>query len=136
MADVVPDEAVFWSIKREILLEMREELVRNIMPDKFFSYLRSKGVLDIDDCDIINSEKTRRKRAECFLDILESKGPEGFRYFCDFIRENKTQLYLLKKIMDLFEEKIKDVHIPRKLHGKFIEFFCNSFSTGSCTYKT
>lgn len=114
MAAAIPDEDIFWSIKKEVLQEMRDELVTNIMPDKFFSFLRSRRVFDMDDCDIINAERTRRKKAECFLDILESKGPEAFNHFCKFLQDNKTQIYLLTKILNLFEKKKRDVFVLGK----------------------
>lgn len=105
MDDFVEDEEIFWSLKLEVLHDMRDELAKNLYPDKFFSYFRSKRIFDADDCENINAEKTRRKQAELFLDILESKGPEAFDEFCRFINKNKTQIYLLQKILDKFEQK-------------------------------
>jgi len=64
--------------KRETLRELRDVLVRDLDPAKFYAFLRSKSVLDIDDQDEIECEKVRRRKAEKFLDILESKNFNGF----------------------------------------------------------
>ncbi|EDO33300.1 predicted protein [Nematostella vectensis] len=105
MATSVLQDNLYWELKIEVLQELRDDLVKNLYPDKFFAYLRAKRVLDKDDCEDIGAERTRRKQAEKFLDILESKGPDAFMEFCEFLRQNKTQLFLLRKIVERFNEK-------------------------------
>lgn len=108
MAAYIPDEDVYWSLKLEILQEMRAVLVQNLAPEKFFAYFRSRRIFDADDCDMIDAERLKRKKGEMFLDILESKGPNAFNEFCNFIRDNKTQVWILKKINESFEKKKRD----------------------------
>ena len=81
--------------------------MKDLQPEKHFAFLRSKRVLDGDDCDEIEAKATRRKKAELFLEILRTKGESGFDYFCEsFIACGKTQLHLLNKILDAYEDKI------------------------------
>ena len=91
----------------QVLEELRDLLVRDLQPDKHFAFLRSKAVLDEEDCEEIESRPTRRKKSELFLDILQKKGESGFDYFCEsFIKCGKTQLHLLNRILDAYEDKI------------------------------
>jgi len=94
--------------KRETLRELRDVLVRDLDPAKFYAFLRSKSVLDIDDQDEIECEKVRRRKAEKFLDILESKNFNGFDALCECLLEKIAgQLHLLQKILKKFELKIQ-----------------------------
>lgn len=92
-----------------MLNELRDILVRDLQPDRHFAFLRSKRVLDEDDCEEINANTTRRKKAEQFLDILSMKGESAFDFFCEsFIKNGKTQLHLLNQILDAYEEKTNE----------------------------
>ena len=92
-------------LKREALVDLRNELVKNIEPSKFHSYLISKKVFDTDDEDKINSMKTRRARAETFLNILSCKGGYGFDMLCEVLLESAGQLYLLRHLLECFDKK-------------------------------
>lgn len=108
MAEASQDDARL-NIKREILEDLREKLVRDLQPENFFSFLRSKRVLDEDDCDEIVIKGTRKKKAEAFLDLLGKKGHLGFDYFCEaFVVAQKTQPHLFNQLLDAFEDKIYD----------------------------
>ena len=98
-------EEVYARWKREVLEELRPVLVDNIQPDKLYTYLRSKRVLNEDDVEDIEAERTRKKKVERFLDHISKRGSDGFDQFCEAIRRNKTQLFLVRKVMDKFESK-------------------------------
>ena len=91
--------------KSEVLKELRPYIVEKLEPHKLFTYLRSCQVLDCDDEEEIEAEKTRKRRTERLLDIIKNRGPEGFDNFCEAIRQNVTQIFILKKILDLFQKK-------------------------------
>ena len=100
--------------KFEVLDNLRDILVRDLQPEKHFAFLRSKTVLDEDDCEEICAKTTRRKKAEQFLDILKTKGESGFDYFCkSFIECGKTQLHLLNKVLDAYEEMIYENEVEQ-----------------------
>ena len=98
---------IYSECKRETLSELRDVLVRDIDPTKFYAFLRSKSILDSDDQEEIECEKIRRRKAESFLDVLERKSG-GFDALCECLL-NKTagQLHLLEKLLKKFELKIQ-----------------------------
>lgn len=59
-----------------------------------FSYLRSKSVLDEEDCEIImNSGAGRKQKVAKFLDVLACKGPDGYRHFTASLEIEYPQLF-------------------------------------------
>lgn len=100
------ESEIYWSLKNEVLIELRDLLVDKLQVEKIISYLRSKKVLDRVDAEDINAEKTPTKKREKFLDILSDKGPTAFDEFCYAIREKGTgQQYLLDIILTTFDKK-------------------------------
>ncbi|XP_028393067.1 B-cell lymphoma/leukemia 10-like [Dendronephthya gigantea] len=96
-------------IKFQVLEKLRESLVQDMQPEKHFDFLRSKTVLDEEDCEEITAKTTRRKKAGLLLDILMTKGENAFDYFCEsFIVCGRTQLHLLNLILDAYEEQISE----------------------------
>ncbi|XP_046553753.1 caspase recruitment domain-containing protein 10-like isoform X1 [Haliotis rubra] len=62
------------------------DLIRSVSPPVFFGQLRSARVLSESDCDEINNfycNPTRRSRARTFLNILLTKGLDGFKQFME-----------------------------------------------------
>lgn len=80
---------------KDSLQKFRYEIVQRLQLDRtsMFDYLRSKGVFDAGDCELVFAEKTREQKASKFLDILESKGKEGFVYFIDVLQLLNPGLY-------------------------------------------
>lgn len=71
-----------------------------------FTYLRSKSVLDEDDCEIIlNCGAGRKQKVSKFLDVLGCKGPEAYKHFVDSLEVEFPQLY--KKITGKHPKKRK-----------------------------
>lgn len=100
------ESEIYWSIKNEVLIELRDLLVEKLQVERIITYLRSKRVLDKIDAENINAERTETKRREKFLDILSDKGPSGFDQFCHAIREKGVgQQYLLDIILTTFDRK-------------------------------
>ena len=79
----------------ETLQKNRVEIVTKLQIDRaiLFAYLRSKSVLDREDCELIESEKTRERRASSFLDILSLKGKEALSHFIDVLQLLNPELY-------------------------------------------
>ena len=106
--EVYDDEEViriFDQWKREVLEELREDLVKDIDPQRFYASLRSNRVIDGDDEEEIRSGITRKRRAECFLNILSTKGSNGFDYFCKALLEATGQQFLLRNMLNAFQMK-------------------------------
>ncbi|XP_065068148.1 uncharacterized protein LOC135693544 [Rhopilema esculentum] len=105
MADEEVEE-IYLQLKEEVLKDLRPFLVQNLECQKLFAFLRSREVLDVDDQEEIEAEKIRRRRNERLLDIVKSRGSDGFDNFCEAIRQNKTQIFILKAILDSFQKKL------------------------------
>ena len=98
-------EELYLTWKSEVLKELRPFLVDNLEPQKLFAYLRSCQVLDSDDQEDIEAERTRRRKNERLLDHIKNRGADGFDNLCEAIRRNTTQLFILRKILNLFQKK-------------------------------
>ena len=70
-------------------------LLSNIpLPLYLTSYLRSKLVLDEEDCErILNTGTTRQQKASIFLDVIKRKGAEGMKHFMDALQFENPALY-------------------------------------------
>eukprot|EP00794_Sanderia_malayensis_P015629 gene15629-17207_t len=91
--------------KQEILKELRPFIVKNLQPEKLYTYLRSCEVFDEDDEEEIEAQITRRKKSESLIDFIGKRGDKGFDSFCEAIRQNTTQLFILRSILDSFQKK-------------------------------
>ena len=75
--------------------KFRVEIVRSVETEKQFiqCYLRSKFVLDDEDCERISSGATRQERVGKLLDILSLKGPDACNHFIDALEFENPKLY-------------------------------------------
>ena len=74
----------------------RLDILQYIDPDRQFiiSYLRSKFVLDDEDCErIVNGSITRQDKVSKFLSIMACKGFEGLQHFVDALELEYPVLY-------------------------------------------
>ena len=80
---------------RDVLETKRVEIVHclNFERTLLLSYLRSKRVFDVDDCEHIMAEKTNRGRAGKLIDFLLKKDSEAYEYFLDVIQVDNANLY-------------------------------------------
>lgn len=115
MADM--EQQVSSHLKSTILQEQRGLLVSNLTVDRHMDFLRSKYILSEDDCEEICAEKTRRKRASRFLDIMLTKGPAAFDAFLEALRQDGTQTFLLESLNRDYENRIynfRDLMAPQR----------------------
>ena len=79
----------------ENLTAQRVQIVQELRVDRIllFDYLRSKGVFDNEDCEIVHAEKTNERKASKLLDIIETKGTEGVEHFLDVLQLLNPGLY-------------------------------------------
>ncbi|XP_062608518.1 B-cell lymphoma/leukemia 10-like [Saccostrea cucullata] len=87
----------------QILEDQRFYLCKYMEPQNYYAYLRSKHVMTAEDEEEIKSLRTRRQRAERFLDILLLKGPTCFKALVDAILRNGTQPHLAAKLNKEYE---------------------------------
>ncbi|EDO35024.1 predicted protein [Nematostella vectensis] len=75
--------------------ESRFEIVKRLNLDRtsLLDYLRSKGIFDAGDCDLVLSEKTREHKAGKLLDILETKGNNAVLIFVDALQFQNPDLF-------------------------------------------
>ena len=96
LPSVTPDERA--ELHKEVLEYEHDALVRDLEPCEYFSHLRSKRILDVDDCDEVRAEKTRRSQCERFLDLISRRGSTGFVGLCDALLKRKVQEHLVTKL--------------------------------------
>lgn len=104
------DEKDLAVIKQNVLVHLRKELVDNVDPRRYMTFLRSNYVLDERDCDEIKSGPSRHASAEKFFDLLAKKGPKGYDEFCNALMYDKTQLFLLTSMnttLQILKDKTK-----------------------------
>lgn len=79
----------------DILERNRVEIVQYLQLDRtfLFDYLRSKAVFDIGDCDLVHAERTREQKAGKLLDVLMTKGDEGYSHFIDAVQLLNPHLF-------------------------------------------
>lgn len=66
---------------RKRLLKNQESLVRDLRVEDVIHKLISKGILDHDDTEDINTAKTRKGKAGKLLEMLSHRGPNAYGVF-------------------------------------------------------
>lgn len=92
-------------LKVEVLKSLRASLAKNLNPTSHMDFLRSRYILSEEDCDEIKHPPSRRQRASKFLDILDMKGAEAYDALCAALREEGTQIFLLRELHMDFERR-------------------------------
>ncbi|XP_069696583.1 apoptotic protease-activating factor 1-like isoform X2 [Periplaneta americana] len=88
--------AIMDTVRRMKLQGLREKIVQDVDVEDVFNYLISKGVLSVEDMELIKAEKTRKDRARHLLDILLGKNGSAFEHFVESLK--KTYPWLSKQI--------------------------------------
>ncbi|XP_076455162.1 uncharacterized protein LOC143289854 isoform X2 [Babylonia areolata] len=99
------EQQIFDFIKCEVLTSLRQMLTRSLIPDRHTDFLRSQHVLSEEDCEEILCQQTRQKQASKFLNILEKKGAEAYNALCASLKEEGTQMFLLRALHEDFERR-------------------------------
>ena len=94
MADkVIEEEEEEFRVKLE---RFRVDIVQTLDLERqfIFSFLRSKSILDEEDCErILNAGAGRQQKVAKFLDVLACKGPEGYKVFVESLEIEHPNLY-------------------------------------------
>ena len=85
---------------RKLLLKKRVELVKDLEPNEIVGYLFQERILTENDVDLIKAEKTRRSRAELFLNTIPRKGPKAFTEFVKILQQNVGTRHLVGILHD------------------------------------
>lgn len=82
---------------KEIMTKNRVEIVQSLPLERsfLFDYLLSRSVFDRNDCDLVQAEQTRERKASKFIDVLETKGREAFVHFINALQPISPGLYEL-----------------------------------------
>ena len=123
MADAENEVLQFYSEwKSEVLDDLRDEIVRDLYPQKHFTFLRVHKILDEEDEEEIKFERTRKQQAECFLSKLSKKGPIAFDKFCESLLNTAGMQHLLEKLLDAFDtkrEQLGEQNHSRNSYGRY-----------------
>ena len=77
---------------RKVLLKHRVDLTKDLEPNEVMQYLYQEDILTENDVELIKGGRTRKERAELFLDTIPRKGPKAFDAFISSLkRENGTK---------------------------------------------
>lgn len=99
------EDEVLAGIKRLILEEKRDFLCKYMNPERYMDYMRSKFVINEEDKEEIEYEKTRRKRASVMIDILLKKGVDAYDVFVMAIQRDRTQTHLVQMLHMEYEKR-------------------------------
>lgn len=80
---------------RELLEAKRFSIIQHLQIDRtfVFDYLRHNGVLDSEDCELIQSERTTSLKIGKFVDVLCRKGPQAYQYLLESLQLENPALY-------------------------------------------
>ena len=106
------DQDQLCQISREILEMHRTSLVENIDPENHFPVLKSRNVITSSECDEISQLSSRHRRAERLVEILTTRGNDGYLALAESMVREKTQMFLLQKLNRSFESQRR-----KKEHG-------------------
>ncbi|XP_028393942.1 apoptotic protease-activating factor 1-like [Dendronephthya gigantea] len=84
-------------IHRQLLIGNRTKIVDDLLVEDVLIELRSKFILDQEDCELIKSEKTNRQKAGKLLDLLPAKGFGAFEAFYESLFDKYPHLASLLK---------------------------------------
>ena len=99
------DQEQLCQISRDILEKYRTHLVENIDPVSHFPVLKSRNVITASECDEISQLASRKRRAEKLVDLLLTRGNEGYLALAESMVHEKTQMFLLRKLNQAFESE-------------------------------
>ena len=77
---------------RHLLLVHGPEIVKDLLVEDVLTELRSKFVIDQDDSELIESERTSRRKAEKLLNLLPQKGYGAFQGFYEVLLDKYSHL--------------------------------------------
>lgn len=77
---------------RHLLLVHGPEIVKDLLVEDVLTELRSKFVIDQDDSELIESERTSRGKAEKLLNLLPQKGYGAFQGFYEVLLDKYSHL--------------------------------------------
>lgn len=83
------------SYRHQVFEQHRIEIIQSVDTEKQFllNYLRSKLILDEEDCERISIAATRTQKVAKLLDILALKGPEACDSFVAALEYEHPKLY-------------------------------------------
>ena len=77
---------------RHLLLVHGPEIVKDLLVEDVLTELRSKFVIDQEDSELIEDEKTSRRKAEKLLNLLPQKGYGAFQAFYEVLLDKYPYL--------------------------------------------
>lgn len=72
-------------------------------PGRYFPYLRSKGVLDNGDCEMIRAEVTSQAKTEKFVEMISKgrqsgRGEHPFDVLVDALKKQRVQAHIARQL--------------------------------------
>lgn len=104
------DEGQLKTLKEEVLYGQIHYLSEELGdPGRYFPFLKSKGVLDNEDCDRIRAKDTSRTKVEEFVERLykrqSSRGDPAFDVLVDALKKQKVQAHIARALQRAFAKR-------------------------------
>ena len=77
---------------RHLLIVNRPAIVKDLLVEDVLTELRSKFIIDQNDSELIQSERTSSRKAEELLDLLPNKGYGAFQAFYESLCDKYAHL--------------------------------------------
>ena len=104
------DEGQLKALKKEVLYGQIHYLSEELGdPGRYFPFLKSKGVLDSEDCDRIRAKESGRTKVEEFVERLHkrqsSRGDPAFDVLVDALKKQKVQAHIARALQRAFAKR-------------------------------
>ena len=77
---------------RHLLIRYRSAIVRDLLVEDVLTELRSKFIIDQEDNELVESERTSQRKAEKLLDLLPNKEYNAFNAFYESLLDKYGHL--------------------------------------------
>lgn len=98
------------SLKAKVLAEQVHYLSEELGdPGRYFPFLKSKGLLDTEDCDRIRAKETSKERVDTFVELVHkresSRGEPAFDVLVDALKRQKVQAHIARVLQRAFARR-------------------------------
>lgn len=107
-------EANMKELKDEVLESQIEFLGEELGdPGRYFPQLRSKGILDVSDCELIRSKVTLMEKIQALIGLVKgrqsNKGDHSFDILVDALKKQRVQAHIARGLQKALAKAKEDL---------------------------